>query len=124
MKFLLLPILSMVFEAAAFSQEPVIKTIANPKPVFPAEAKDYIYGEDVKVAIKVNKKGEVSEAAAWGPLVPCSNRADPVAKAIAKAATQAAKDTTFVPATRDGKPTELLLMITYPLRSKPRPVPG
>lgn len=125
MKALGLPAFLLLFAASAFSQDSGdIKTINKSDPVFPAEAKNYIYGEDLKVAILVDKKGKVTEARAMGPLVPCSNLEDPVAKAIRKAAVDAAKDTTFEPILKDGKPQETELMITYRLLPKGAPVAG
>lgn len=119
MQHALLALLSLTFATAALSQEPVIKPVHRPEPAFPAEANDPIYGENIKVAITVNKKGEVTAAKAWGPLRPCANLKDPVPQAIAKAAQKAAKETKFEPVLKDGKPIEMDMIITYGLRSKP-----
>jgi TonB family protein len=123
MKFLLIPILTIAFAAVAFSQEPEIRAINKPEPAFPAEDKDANYGQEVKVAVRVNKKGEVSEARAWGMMVPCSNTKDPVTRSIENAALEAAKNTTFAPIMKDGKATEMDLLITYRLKPKPQPIP-
>lgn len=124
MRLLLLPVIAIAFAANTFSQmAEAIKTTNRPDPVFPAEAKDLIYGEDVKVAISVDKKGKVNEARAYGPLAPCSNLSDQVAKTIRNAAVGAAMQTTFEPILKDGKPSEADLMISYRLRPKVVPLP-
>lgn len=123
MKFLLLPFLAAVLAASSFSQATAeIKVINKPDPKFPAEAIDPLYGSEIKVAVTVDKKGNVSDARSNGPLAPCSNLKDPIAKSIRQAAIDAAKETTFEPILKDGKPAEKDLMITYPLRPRTKPI--
>ena len=110
MRFLLLLTLAASFAVAAFSQEPVIRAVNKPAPVFPAEAKEYIYGDDIKVLIKVDKTGKVNDASTYGPLMPCSNRKDPAIKSIRAAAIEAAKATVLEPVLKDGKPSETELI--------------
>lgn len=124
MKFLLLALFIALFSANAFSQEgDGVRSIVAPDPLFPAEAKDPMYGDDVRVTMTVDKKGIVKDVKVMGPLVPCANLDDPVAKSIGKAAGDAAKGTTFEPILRDGKPKEMEITIAYPLRPKPLAVP-
>lgn len=92
-----------------------IKTISAPKPVFPPEASNLIYGDAVDVRILVDKAGRVTKALAYGPLAPCSNLRDKTAKAIAEAAVKAAEATVFEPVLQDGKPIEVALTSTYKL---------
>lgn len=106
----------LTFGADGLAQAPQIKTIISRDPVFPAEAKNYIYGESVKVAVNVDKKGRVAAAHAFGPLAPCSNLNDPVARSIREAALDAAKAAVFEPILDDGKPVERGLVFTYRLR--------
>lgn len=121
MKFLLPVVFMLTLAAVEFSQDSAIKATKNPRPAFPAEASNPVYGDDIKVAVKVDKKGDVTDAGAIGPLAPCSNLNDPVLKTIRKAATDAAKQMTFEPILRDGKPIETGLIVTYPF-PKPPPV--
>ncbi len=129
MKTILLPIaVSCLFVVTAISQTPVTsseqpKTISAPTPVFPDEAKNFIYGDSITVSIDVDKKGKVSKASALGPLAPCSNLMDKGASAIAKAAVDAAKAIVFEPILKDGKPVESSHQIRYPLRA-PSQAPG
>lgn len=92
-----------------------IKMIIAPKPVFPPEANNMIYGDAVEVQFVVEKSGKVTRAVAYGPLAPCSNLEDKAAKAIAEIAVETAKATVFEPILKDGKPVELGLTTKYKL---------
>lgn len=124
---LLLIAVCCLFVATAISQTPVAsteqpKTISAPTPVFPDEAKNFIYGSSIRVMMEVDKKGKVTNARAIGPLIPCSNLKDKVAAEINKTAVAAAKAAVFEPILKDGKPVASTLQITYPLRA-PETVP-
>lgn len=95
-----------------------MKVITSVDPVFPVEARAPEYGQTVKVAVNVDKKGHVSNAYVYGPLTPCKNLADPVAAEVRRAADEAARKMVFEPATKNGKPVETGVIITYRLRPK------
>jgi outer membrane biosynthesis protein TonB len=122
-KYRMISVLAAVvlFSSAAFSQA-AAKVLSEVAPVFPAEVRELDYGETVKVAVNVDKKGAVSNAYVYGPLTPCKNLSDPVAAAVRKAAYDAARKMVLEPVTKDGKAVETGLMITYRLRPK-RPAP-
>src|SRR5687767_6370079 len=118
---LLLFFAGLFLAGTAYSQTPdggteQVKVIKAPQPVFPAEAKDYVYGDSVTVAMDVDKKGIVREVRAYGPQAPCSNLKDPLAAAIRKAAFDAGKATVFEPILKNGKPVEASLTVTFRLR--------
>lgn len=95
-----------------------VKIKGGADPVFPAEVSSYIYGDAVKVAVEVDKRGSVTRALALGPLVPCAGKNDKIPDAIRKAAVDAAKLTVFEPRIENGEPTVFSLVITYPLTEK------
>jgi len=99
-----------------------IKTIKNPDPVLPAEAKNYIYGDIVRVEVAVDKEGRVTSAKPIGPMVPCADRKDKIVAEIQNAVVEAAKATVFEPILKDGKPEKVSLSLTYRLRPKVVPV--
>lgn len=122
----LLILLFVLGSSAQTNDAPKIKTIKAPTPVFPVEANNIIYGDAVDVHIIVGTTGRVTQAVAYGPLVPCSNFEDKTAKLIAETAVEAAKSTIFEPILKDGKPVEMALKTTYklpisdpPAREKP-----
>lgn len=95
-----------------------INMITSVDPVFPAEAKNFIYGETIRVTVNVDKDGKVTAANSLGPMSPCSNLKDPIIKEIQDAAILAAKQSVFQPILKDGTPVETGLTLTYRLRSK------
>ena len=117
----------LILAASAVSQEPPpapiqVKTISAPQPVFPPEAADPVYGESVRVMMRVDKTGKVIETVAYGPLAPCANLQDPVAAAIKKAAEDAGKATVFEPILKNGKPMEATTSVTFRLRPGETPM--
>ena len=111
----LLILLLVSCSGAQAVEVPKIKTIKAPKPVFPPEANKIIYGDAVDVQFVVDTTGSVTQAVAYGPLAPCSNLEDKIAKSIAEAAVVAAKATVFEPILKNGKPVEFRLTTTYKL---------
>ena len=99
-----------------------VKAVTEVQPTFPAEAKNPVYGDVVRVAVNINKKGVVTAARAFGPLAPCSDLKDPVVTSIRRAAEDAAKKYVFEPVLNGGKPIEVGVMI--PFRLQPRYVPS
>jgi len=97
------------------------RVLANPDPVYPAEAAELGYGGTVKVAIKVNKEGKVKVIEAWGPVAPCSSLADPRVKKIREAVIGAAQSVVFEPPTKDGRPGEIEMTISYSFDSTGNP---
>lgn len=100
-----------------------VKAISSPLPTFPAEAKDLIYGDEVRVLMDIDTQGKVKAALAYGPLTPCSNRTDPVVESVRKAALTAARSAIFEPVQKDGKAVEERLSIGYRLRPIQSPLP-
>jgi TonB family protein len=100
-----------------------VKAISAPLPSFPAEAKDLIYGDEVRILLAIDTQGKVSGAIAYGPLAPCSNLADPIVEAVRKAALTAARSTTFEPVLKNGKAVEERVSIGYRLRPFQSPLP-
>jgi len=79
----------MFFAGSALSQMRIIypenaKAISSPLPSFPVEAKELIYGDEVRVLMDIDTQGKVKGALAYGPLAPCSNLADPIVEAVKK----------------------------------------
>jgi outer membrane biosynthesis protein TonB len=131
MKLILFSLIAILFVTSYSSAQSVdvskIKTISAPKPVFPPEANNLIYGDAVEVQFVVDKTGKATKAVAYGPLAPCSNLEDKTAKAIAEAALRAAESTVFEPVLKDGQPIEMRLTTTYqlPVTNPPaRETPG
>lgn len=123
-------LLSTVFllSSAAYAQMRVIypegiKANEAPLPTFPAEAKNPIYGEEVKVLMDIDASGKVKAALVYGPMVPCSNLSDPVAVPVMRAAHAAAMATVFEPVLKDGKPAQERVSIGYRLRPRISPPP-
>lgn len=119
----------LLFADSAHSQMRVIypegaKAISAPLPSFPAEAKDLIYGDEVRILMDIDTQGKVKTALAYGPLAPCSNLADPIVEAVKNAALAAARSTTFEPVLKNGKAVEERLSIGYGLRSLRSPLPA
>ena len=100
---------------SAFAQESIQapRAISNPDPVYPAEAANLGYGGSVVVYIKVDKKGKVSVKNAFGPNAPCKNLADARVENIRMAVVEAAKKSEFEPPLKDGKPTDIEMVVTY-----------
>ncbi len=93
------------------------KPLIAPLPAFPSDAKHWIYGDEVRVDLKVDKEGRVQKATAQGPRFPCSNLEDPTAEAIAEAAVLAARSTIFEPIVWNEHIIEVdRLIISYRLR--------
>lgn len=105
----------------AQSSDGSIKAISSPDPGFPVEARNFLYGDSVKVAVNIDKTGKVTATRVFGPMAPCSNLNDPVVTNMQKLAEAAAKKALFEPVLKDGKPIETGLMITY--RLQPEGVP-
>ncbi|MEO5859090.1 MAG: TonB family protein [Pyrinomonadaceae bacterium] len=117
--FLLFLILSLI--AVITSAQNAPQPLSNPDPVYPREAGELGYGSTVKVAIKVDKKGEVKVLQAFGPNAPCANLDDGRIKKIRKAVTDAASHVTFVPFVKDGKPSEFEMTISYSFDAAGKP---
>jgi len=120
--------LGLVLVSLSFSQTvgpdaPQIKTIKNPDPIFPEAAKNYIYGDVVRVEVDVSKEGKVTYARPVGPMAPCSNRKDKAVVEIQQAAVDAARATVFKPVLKDGKPEKMGRFLSYqlPLPIEDRP---
>ena len=97
------------------------KVISNPDPVYPAETAQLGYGGTVKLAIKVDKKGNVKILQAWGPNAPCSNLSDARLKKIREAVMDAARKVEFEPPLEEGKPTEIEMTISYSFDAAGKP---
>lgn len=94
--------------------------VSGPQPVFPPEASNIIYGEEVRVAVGVDKQGKVIQANVLGPMAPCSNlNKDPIVAKVKDIAEAAAKATTFAPYIKDRKPIYVTLTLTYKLPAPP-----
>jgi TonB family protein len=111
----------LFFTHSAYSQMRIIypegiKTISSPLPSFPAEARDLIYGDEVRVLMDIDAQGKAKAAVAYGPLAPCSNLTDPIVETIRGAALAAAKSAVFEPVLKNGKAVEERLSIGYRLR--------
>lgn len=118
-----LALTSAAFSQTAGSDSGQFKTVNKPDPTFPPDAKNYIYGDMVRIEIEVNKEGKVTFTKPIGPLTPCSNRGDKVVNEIQNAAVDAAKATVFEPILKNGKPEKIRLHLSYPLRPKVEPLP-
>ena len=97
------------------------RVINNPDPVYPAETAELGYGGTVKLAIKVNKDGKVKVLQAWGPVAPCSSLNDSRIKKIRESVVDAAQSVVFEPPTKEGKPTEIEMTISYTFDATGKP---
>ena len=128
MKKLLLLVCTFLLSAnSATSQMRVIfpeniKVLSSPLPSFPAEVKDSIYGDEVRVLVDIDSKGKVKAAFGYGPLAPCTNLADATAVASKHAAVSAARSSIFESVMKDGKAVEERLSIGYRLRPSGKPL--
>ncbi|MGB7209131.1 MAG: energy transducer TonB [Pyrinomonadaceae bacterium] len=126
-RFLATFVFCVLFVDSALSQMRVIypenvKVISSPLPSFPAEAKDLIYGDEVRILMDIDTQGKVKGALVYGPLAPCSNLADPTVVAIKNAALAAVKTMIFEPVRKDGKAIEERVSIGYRLRPVQSPL--
>jgi outer membrane biosynthesis protein TonB len=93
-----------------FSQD--VKQITLPRlidvarPEYPDAAKKAGIGGEVFVTVLVDKKGRTKVVDSFGPLAPCEAPDDPLTLSVQTAAVEAAKKTTFAPATYNGKPVD------------------
>lgn len=89
------------------------KAISFPNPEYPPEARAAGFGGTVRVQVTVDKNGKVKVEDALGPNGPCASLDDPKLAAIRKAAVEAAEKAIFEPPMKDGKPTEIGLLLSY-----------
>jgi TonB family protein len=99
-----------------------VVAISAPAPSFPAEAKELIYGDEIRVLVDIDALGKVKAALPHWPLVPCSNLSDPVVTEIRKAALTAVRASLFEPVKKDGKAVDERLSIGYRLRPLTSPL--
>jgi hypothetical protein len=121
MKFFLVFVALSLMVVVTASAQNTPKAVANPDPVYPSEAAELGFGGTVKVTVKVDKKDEAKVLQAFGPNAPCANLGDGRIKKIRKAATDAASQVKFEPLTKDGKPSEFELMLSYSFDATGKP---
>ena len=97
------------------------RVLNNPDPAYPPETAELGYGGTVKLGIIVDKDGKVKVLQAWGPVAPCSSLGDSRVKKIREAVVSAAKSVVFEPPTKDGKPSEIEMTISYSFDSTGKP---
>lgn len=99
-----------------------IKVVSSPLPTFPAAAKEFDYGDEIRVLADIDVMGKVKSALAYWPLVPCSNLNDPRVEEMRTAALVAARTAVFEPVQKDGKSVEERLSIGFRLRPQNLPL--
>lgn len=111
MRFSLVLLTTIVLFAAIASQaQDDVKIVA---PDYPADVLAQIVGEhEVKTYLRINEKGKVGYAFAFGPWKTCDGN-DDLREIIERAVIQAAKDSTFPAAQYNGKNVDGVLRKSY-----------
>ena len=94
------------------------------KPDYPEAAKKSGIGGEVFVTVLVDRKGRTKIVDSYGPMAPCNSLDDPLTASVRAAAVEAAKNTTFAPATYKGKAVDKgfeLRFLFDPYDGKPPP---
>lgn len=115
----MLPIFTVVAQDKPADAE--AKIISAPR--FEISAEDEAAGIDgkMKIAVEVDKSGEVKNAIVYGgPAWPCSANLDKRVKQIIKDVEGAARNFKFSPAIKDGKPVEIRLGLTMSIGKSSR----
>jgi hypothetical protein len=91
-------------------------------PNFPAEALANFRGKErIDLFLEVDKNGKVTAVEAFGPWLTCG-KDDGTAKALLRAAVEAARKSTFTPAQKEGKPEDGSTTLSYTVEgTKPEP---
>lgn len=95
------------------------------KPDFPADALAKFQGKErIDLFLEIDKTGHVKDVEAFGPWLTCG-KDDDVADNLRKASVDAAKKIVFAPTMKDGKASETVTTLFYPLEgTEPLPPPN